>query len=516
MTFVAAIAALTLLQPAPAAPPAPQYSVVWAVNAAQADMATLPPERRPYVRYLYCFDGSKQTWAAVSMALNTALSRSPFGVTPLDLHNGRLIRLNLAELALSEEHAKNLHAVYDSLIDQDPYFHHLDWKIENPKTVYTNWKGEKFSGRYVRFCTGAQPAIAVAYEQLKLETHCEAPLLVAEQFVIKSLSTINGGKYYQFRGLRRLDGTAVFTLDQYLKDRGYDRAAAEKLGALDRVAILFSGVTGKERAAEFFKGSGVAPSRGSGIGSVTFDVSEGQRRAANSPFQNLLKSEFAASESIIEIANGYNEFALWNAQGELQDEVPANGDGAIAVDGTIPHPYVPRLNPAVSCIRCHGPHDGWQPVKNDVQEVLATGRIRVAGDLAAGEKAVDDETLNKLRGMYGGNLLFPLNAARNSYADAVFRQSGKMSIPEASDAMAGVFTRIDYSQVSPEKACQELGLSVPQGIKPERVIAAALPPKPLGDELFETLRQGRTLPRASWERIYGEALSRAVASGAVK
>lgn len=485
------------------------------MQAALADLQTLPLERRIHTRYLWIAldwgkakDATKPAWAAVSMAVNTSLSRSPFGLTPLDLQNGRLIRLNLADMALSEADAKNLYAVYDSLADIDPTFHL--WTLENPTTVYTSADGKKHSGRWVR---QVHPDLAPGYEALKAQTLSRAPLLVAEWFVVKSLSQIDGGRYYQFRGLRTLDGKATVNLKEYLRSRGADENAVQKLGSDERAAIIKSGVTAKPRRVDVFRGGGVRPSVGTGLVSITHDISDGQTKAVNDPFQNLLNLESAASEVILEVANGFHEFTLWNAKGEIQDEVPANGDGAIATDSTIPHPHTPRLNPAVSCIRCHGPHDGWQPFANDVQ-TLTQGNLQVLGDLGASGKAFDHTTLVRLQGLYGGDLAEPLRLGRNTYSDVVFRCTGGMTVSQASDAMAQVWTRYEYTKTGTADALSMMGLTVPEGIDPAKLFQATVPARLIGeDSNIGFLQKGVAIQRRQFERTWPEILSRAIQKG---
>lgn len=510
MTLAAAIAALALLQaPEPAPAAAPLGGPLWAVQAAQADLATLPPERRPHVRYLCTLDPGKATWAAVSVALNAGLSRSPFGVTPLDLHNGRMIRLDLSQLAINEQHAQNLYATYDSLANSEPFFHVHEPKLVETNKVFTDDRGRKHSGRW-EVKSFVHPAIGPGYAELIAQTNSKAPLLVAEWFVIKALSTIEGGRYYQFRGLRDQSGKALFKLNEYLASRGANADAVAKLGSDERAAIIKSLVTGKPRRVDVFRGGGVRPSVGTGLVSVTHDISDGQTKVQNDPIANLLDLESAASETILEVANGFHEFALFNSEGILQDEVPPD----IAADHTIPEPFTKRLQPAVSCLRCHGPHDGWQPFDNDVRK-LASGDVQILGDLSAKSAAFDATTLVRLQGLYGGNLADPLRLGRNSYADVVFRNTGGMSIGQASDAVAGVWTRYEYSLVGAAEVLGMLGVAVPEGIEPVKVLRATIPPRPgVEDPLVVLLHKGVAIQRRQLERVWPDLLTRAMAGGA--
>lgn len=471
--------------------------------AALADLQTIPPEQRQHVRYLWTLAASKETWAATSLTLNTSLSRSPNGVTPLDLHGGRLIRLDLSQMAISDEHARNLYAVYDSLAEQDRTFFIQDFRLVDTKTIFTDSRGRKFSGRWERTSV-VHPRIGPGYAALIAETNSKAPLLVAEWFCTKALSTVEGGRYYQFRGLRTLDGKATMKLGEYLRSRGADEDAVQKLGSDERAAIIKSGVTGKPRRIDVFRGGGVRPSVGTGLVSITHDISDGQTKVQNDPLANLLTLESAASEAILEVANGFHEFTLWNNRGELQDEVPPD----IAVDHTIPEPYTKRLQPAVSCLRCHGPQEGWKPFTNDVQK-LASGDLRILGDFAAGKRAFDPTTLNRLLGLYGGDLSEPLRLGRNTYSHVMYLATGSLSVSQASDAVAGVWLAYEYTLVDAASVLSMLGVTTPEGVDAVKMLQATVPAA-VGaeDPLIAALHKGMPIQRRQLERVWPELFRR--------
>jgi hypothetical protein len=497
--------------PAEPAPPAPSFGVAWSVAAALADLRQQPEALRPALRYLYVGldwgeqpEATKPAWVAVSKAANVGLSRSPFDIVPMDMHGGRLIRLNLAELALSEADATNLRTTWDSMVSGEPFYHVNTWQLVDAKTVFTTADGRKVSGRWERQ-TVVHPRLAAGYAELIAGANSPAPLLLAEWATIKILSTVDGGKYYQFRGLRDRNGKALHTLDSYLRSRGADRAASGRVGADERAAIFRSAVTGKPRQIEILRGGGVRPSVGTGLVAITYDISDGQTKVQNDPLANLLDFEASASETILEIANGEHEFAIWNQPaGELVDEVPPD----VAADHTIPDPYTRRLQPAVGCLRCHGPQEGWQPFGNDVQRLLG-GDVTLVGDLSAGFRAFDATTLVRLRGLYGGNLAEPLRLGRNSLSDVTFRTCGGQTVPEAADAVAQVWRRYEYSLVGPADALAMLGVELPAGRDAAGVFAEVVP-RAVGPEepLIVALQRGIPIQRRQFERVWPDILAR--------
>jgi hypothetical protein len=329
--------------------------------------------------------------------------------------------------------------------------------------------------------------------------------MTAEWFCTKALSTLEGGCYYKFRGLRTLDGKAVFTLNQYLQSRGADENAVQRLGSDERAAMIKSGVTGKPRRIDVFRGGGVRPSVGTGLVSITHDVSDAQTKIANDPIANLLDLTSAASEAILEVSNGFHEFTLWNNSGELQDEVPPD----IANDSTIPEPYTQRLQPAVGCIRCHGPQEGWKPFENDVQRI-ASGDLSIWGDLSRGSKAFDATIVNRLLGLYGGDLADPLRLGRNSYTHVTFMATGGLSVPQAAEATAQVWVRHEYTLVDAAAVLSTLGVETPPGIDAAKMLRATVPAV-VGreDPLIDALHKGLGIQRRQFERIWPEILRRA-------
>jgi hypothetical protein len=505
----ALLVALALMQ-APETPPA--IGVEQSVQLALADLQSLPPAQRPHTRYLWIGlnwgDSPRATepaWVAVTRACNVGLSRSPFGVTPVDFAGGRMIRLDLSQMAISDTQAANLYATYDGLAELDRVYHFA--RLTETDKVFTDAKGRKWSGRWE---TVVHPRLAAGYAELVTQTNSPAPLLLAEWAAVKMLTSIDGGRYYHFRGLKDRNGKPTMKLDEYLRSRGADRAAAGSFGSDERAALIKSGVTGKPRRIDVFRGGGVRPSVGTGLVSITHDISDGQTKVANDPIKNLLAFESAASEVILEVANGEHEFTLWNAQGELQDEVPATGDGAIAVDTTAPKGAVPRLQSALSCIRCHGPHEGWQPFENDVQR-LADGDLSLIADLGAGQKAFEPTTLNRLLGLYGGNLAEPLRLGRNTLFDVTYRTTGGYDVPRSSEALALVYQAYHYPPelVKAADALALLGVPVPAGVEPAKVLQAAVPPtQGVEDPLMKALHAGVGIQRWQFELLWPSLIDR--------
>jgi hypothetical protein len=324
---------------------------------------------------------------------------------------------------------------------------------------------------------------------------------------VRSLSTLNGGIYYKLLGLERnpAQGTAQ---DAFFAKFGYDPVAVAKLRADQRVAMFKSKVTGRPRRVDFFRGQGVRPDSGTGLGTITFDIAEEDVGPDFDPIRNLLVFKDRAREVIVERANGLHAFALFNDKGELQESAPDK----VVKDHTIPVPYPARLQPAISCLRCHGPFDGWQPAPNDVKLMLA-GYLNVFDDLAD-KKGIIPDTLDRLAGLYAGDLSKALRRGRDDYSDAVYVVTGGQTVPQAAANIAAVFLDYNYTDVDAAMACRELGYSVPadKAIYYLNVILPPLAKDIVGiapeDPILGALKVGLKVQRYQWESVYADAAFR--------
>jgi hypothetical protein len=380
------------------------------------------------------------------------------------------------------------------------------------------------------------PKILLALEQ---GTVSQAPVVSADYFLARAMRTIKdegvfkaiyGGLYYEFAGIplakdKETDQDAFFETLGIGNIKGglnADKLFTDLRGD-QRVAVFRSKVTGKPRAIDFFHS--LLSRDGSGAVSVTHDLKDKDVDLGQSPIMNLLKFKDAAREVIYERRNGMNGFVLFDGNGKRQDEVPFD----VAKDHTIPAPHTARLEPAISCIRCHGKEDGWQPAENDVHKLLSQyGRLDVFGDITDINASIADTT-DRIAGLYAGNINRTfLPRARDDYASAVLRAAGPWKaanqeaqatvVKVASAAISDVWARYYYDTVDAHRALLELGYDTV--VKDSQSILGQLLPPELGAKQFGgiipedprigALKAGLAINRFEWDQVKAFASIRAL------
>jgi len=488
------LAAATLRAAEEELPGKPVATAAEAVGWALADIATLGEADRPFARYVWIPPWGDELWVAgLNFSLNTAASHATTLQLGTPIANGWMVRYDLRRLAPVEKQLERLRAVWDGLATQDPYFH----------VPATN--------------TGLQAAViaphlkeeqAVALAGLSLST---GAIYRADFLVVKMLSTLEGGKYYDFlqvdRQVSEEEKTrGVTPQDKWLATLGVFEQTTRNLSGDQRSAIFRSAVTGKPRRIDVFYGLG----RGGNLCTITHDISDEDVGAGQHPIRNLLEFRDSAREIIVERPNGTHAFALTNAQGEFQDAAPDN----VARDHTVPAPHTSRLQPAISCIRCHGPHDGLQPFGNDVKTILKS-RLDVFADLGASEQNTREQVVDRLAGLYAGQLDAPdgpIGRGRRDYGttlyrialDSVFGVDDARIVAELSHAVSDIFSSYRYDVVSPERACLELGLEVGDGegiagldrLLGDPSLAIVV------DPVVGSLRAGISINRTEFEQVF--------------
>lgn len=468
-----------------------------AARYALADVQGLPPEVAARVRYIWCPGRSDDEHVAVTFALNAAVSRSNVNVRPVVLAGGRLLRADLAVLAPAERDFAALVATWESLADDEPYFSaRTKARVEVPR--YQAADGQWYTHRVEHAVAPAEHLLEAGPLLAEL-TGSAVPLVRADWFLCVALSTTGHGKYYEFAGIA---GDQA----EYLRSRGASQEQVAALTSDERAALVRSSITGKPRRIDMFRSSGVRPSVGTGLVSITHDVFDGDVEAARDPFRNLLELADRGREIILEKSNGWHEYSLFDAAGRRVDSAPPN----LASDHKIPEPHTRVLEPAIGCVRCHGPHEGWQPFANDVQTLL--GEIKVFDDLSS--PAGVPETLRRLAGLYTGDLREPLRLGRNTYNEVVLRAT-RRGVAEVSQTVSDLFGSYRYELVDPQTACRELGQVVELEAASERfgALVGVLPPG--GDLVFPEdpyvglLKAGLGITREQWETIFVDVANRA-------
>jgi hypothetical protein len=514
-----------------------------AVSMLIADVSALPEEDRLHQRYIWIPVPTPAKIAAVNYTVNIACSQSVMIVKPTVIGGGQLLRWDLRRLAPDPADMNRLMGLWEQF-QFEPYFHitknqrdalpvnavavpprhgdpigtirfkigdELWFKFPNGKLFIRSgnvWvksdnpflKINSKISTYGSHC-GIQQSVL-----LQGLMHTNASVVRYDYFITKALSTLDGGLYYDFVGIER-NPVGKTAQDAFLESLGANEEVIRKLRSDQRVAMFRSNVTGKPRRIDTFQGSGIRPGSGTGLITITYDLADENVDPATDPIRNLLDFKDDAREVIAERPNGLHIFALFAGDGSLQDSAPDN----IVKDHTIPAPHTARLQSAISCIRCHGPHDGLQPFDNDVQKMLS-GLLDVFGDNKS--KGTIPDTLDRLAGLYAGDLAKPINRSKDDYSDAVFKATDGMTVSAISSAVSDIYADYNYKLVDAVKACEELGFDVPES-QSIALIAELLPPlqqDEIGispeDPVIGALKAGLKVNRYQWEQVYGDAALR--------
>ena len=480
-----------------------------AAIAAYMDASLLPPEVAAQRLYLWNPKQSESLERAVWLAINSSLTRTNITIQPQILAGGKLIAVDLAALAPNASDFRTLLLLVESLALDEPYFHRTFPVSAHPAVECGRFL---FGGRWHTSRRFVAPAEHLGIGSALFDvTGRINPIMRVDHFVVKVMSTTRGGRYQDFRGWPN-----GLKLADYLATRGANEKLVSSLGADERVAIVRSGVSGKTRRVDYFYGVGVRPTVGLPLVAITRDVSDESVDPNADPFYNLLNFHFDASEVFAHLPNGLLEYSLFNGDGRMVTEVPPE----VAVDHEIPAPHTQRLEPAVSCIRCHWQkkHDGWRLLKNDVQSMLALrsngSRVDVLDDLSGGLDVGD--TLRKLAALYAGDWHEPFRLARNYLSDVVFRGT-RATVAQLGTDYANLWQSRVYNLVTPGTACYELGYppdDPSKAVDTLRMLLRPLPSiaggPPLEDAVVALMESGIGVNRYQWDRVYVDLQLRAI------
>ena len=512
-----------------------------AVAMATADLGSIDELSRPFIRYVWVQEPDIKYSAAVSFAVNAVISKVPVIVNPDILFNGELLRIDLRKYVPNDAELAKIIPIYDRL-GSDPYFHIVESSYVVPPSakILTNRDDPKGSTRF--FYNNSQYFLSnqkifilsgktwqpyngnefrssvnafgthVGLEQSTILlglSKSSAVVTRYDYFISKILTTLDGGLYYDLAGIER-NPKGKSSQDALLESLGSSQSRVVLLKSDQRAALFKSRVTGRPRRIDIFQGEGVAVSNGSGLITLTHDSKEGDIKAIQDPIRNLLEFEDAARELIAERSNGLHIFALFNSKGELQDSAPDN----VVKDHTIPAPHTARLQCAISCIRCHGPLEGYQPFDNEVQKMLS-GLFDIYDDV--GSKANVPETLTRLAGLYSGDLNKVLRRGRDDYSDAAIRATyGNYNVAQISEIISEIYENYNYREVDAFIALKDLGINVPQEeavdyfvevVRPKQILANGVVPE---DPIIAALKTGLRVNRFQWELVYADAAIRSL------
>lgn len=484
----ATIALVAVLLAPPAQDQRGNFPPVWVLEATADAKAGVPNTTR------YVVARTPEERAAVAFTVNSVVSRSPVTIRPRQVSES-LLSIDLATLVTSAEELRTLTALWASLANDEYYFHEHQVRLIDV-APFKHTDGKTYSKRNLAVSVSATrlgPPLAELQQLLGNLTPTETsvvPIVRGDWLVSRLSQTVNGGRYYDFRGLKVGDTT----LDVYLESRGASRKTAERLRADERSGLL-SQVTAKPRAVQLFQTAGTRPSAGPGYAAITEDAFDENDDVRSDPFRQLVDLRADGREVMVTLSNGWIEFSLFDAANKLVSFAPEQ----LVSDHEIPRPHTRRLNGMISCVRCHASHDGWKPIPN---EVAATSKGFVG----------DPALLSRLAGLYGADeahFASALEGARESYSKNI-DLACKMTAKEAMTAVATVFNAYEYEPISQEKALRELGY--PEAVKELKTVAPlGVPSDPIINRLYTDrldLDAKKRVPlfitRRQWERVYDQ------------
>lgn len=564
----------------PASVPAHAVEIAW------EDQQKVPHEDRPFMRYIWVSSGVREDVQATAATLGY-ISRASVPVRPVPVvPSGHVVRVDLRSLApraadltewlkLWEEFRFDpkfsLLVTRDSLdliaafapdlmervvkvrvqkkkriVVKVPPFRHTDghtydWDYRDVTVAVMEERKVRDAVRGMNR-TDVLRLNPLSIDPLKLaalqeELVTEAPIVHHSYLVWRALSaikdqgiyrTIYGGLYYEFAGIPKgqkkgqTDEDALFEL----LGIGNAKETFDRLRSDQRVAVFRSGVTGKPRRVDILRSLSGRDS--AGIVSVTHDPKDASVDVGQHPIMNLVEFKDDARELIYERANGFLGYALYDGKGARQDEAPSD----VANDRTVPAPHSLRLQPAISCIRCHGGDgsDGWKPLTNDVKRLLK-GRADILDDASNRQGDLAD-VLDRLAGWYAGSPDRLLTRARDDFAAGVLRTTGPWRASKdqtdvvklSSNRLADIYGNHVYRQVDARQALLELGFDLTRDNDPakdrEKAVAflqKLLPPDEqarIGDIFPEdpraaALLAGLALNRIEWDLVYSYVAYRA-------
>jgi hypothetical protein len=453
-----------------AAPENPRSTPEWVASAAAALADT--DGGAPSVRFVVCRDSSEL--AAVSFVVNAVVSHSP-NIQRLRAVAPDVYALDLATLECDG-------ATWETLANNEPYFHERTSKLETVKP-FVHTDGKTYNQRRVWHNAPAE-RLGADLVALSLATSSNVPIVRGDWLVSILSQNINGGRYYAFRRLT----AGKTTLDTYLDSRGTSRKQAERLRVDERIGLL-SAVTAKPRAIQLYQSSGTRATAGPSYTAITEDPFDENLDQTSDSFRQLIDLRSDGREVMVSMPNGLIEWTLFDGAGALVNSAPDN----LVRDHKIPAPYTARLNGLISCVRCHGPNNGWQPAANEV----LTGRA----DLAGGQQLV--AALAARYAYDPADMLETFQLARSAFSKNVF-QATRMDAREASAAVASVFDAYEYQTITIAQAAREVGLKdvsqMPQIVGADDPVILRLYNTRL--DLETGKRVGLRITRRQFEQVY--------------
>lgn len=450
------------------------------VKLVVADLTTLESQDRQFQRYIYI---TPESAPAINYVVNSVISKTNTIRYPKLVADNNLARWDLRSLTKTDAELLHLISLWERLADE-PYFHQ---SIQKYPPIYAGH---------------IDPRIATLLSGL---TKSSAAIVRSDWFITKTFTTIDGGLYYDFLGVRDpAKKTKNINQTQFLAQHGVDEEKVKELRSDQRVALLHSAITGKPRRIDFFRGLGGRD--GTGIVTITHDLSDKSFEADRHPIRNLLSFVDAGREIILEKNNGLLIFALSNNQGEIVDEVPPD----ITKDHTIPAPFTARLQPGISCVRCHfiDGSDGYKPFHNDIKTLTQNPNgFKLLGDNQGSQR----DTYDRLQGLYDGNPDKFIRRGRDDLSDAIFKTTGGKSTKQLGESIVNTYNNYNYKLVNARIALYELGIPLAPKDNPTIILSNLVGRWPKDedgispdDPLVVALLVGLEINRKDFEQIFAD------------
>lgn len=473
-----------------------------AVNEAHTDAVALSGQGLDVrgVRYVWCRNPGPESTALVSFIANAVISKTALNFPPnrtgspiQDIGGGSLVRLDLAGLAPVESSFESISKTWDKI--REPHLYLAAVPVEGQKVI-------PLFGPHVDQVKAAE---------LQSLTNSAIPLVSLESLAVNALQAADGGLYYEFMGIQKSTNKDFTDREAWLISRGVDENVIAVRKSAQRAGLVTSAVTGKVRVIELINSS-ARLGRNQGIISVTYDpFDESVDDPDFDPFLNLLNFKSDGEEIIFELQNGQLGYVLFAGDGTLVNEAPPN----LVADHEIPRPYTRRLQPAISCIRCHSKvgDGGWKPFANEVRDILASF-VTIVDDANKGSVP---EAVEHVARLYSGLLDKPIRRAREDHSDAIVEIVGSAASEDGTpwqfehigSSMADLFSRHLYTPVTAATACRELGFSPEENPIDSFRVLMGTPVDGSEDVRLGLLMIGKSLNRAQWDQVYIDAASRA-------
>lgn len=470
MIFTVAIC-LSVMAPSTAQQPAKDilYTPASSVRIAAADLATIDPEERPYIRYLSLYnvpkEARRQVGISVSFVVNSLSTRRKIYI-PVFVGGSdeTLIRLNIDQY---EWDAK----VFDDLArngsgpraQAEPYFHALIDKLVVSTTVknktfkdvtrikktligyYQNtgqpaYKEETVTeqvevvidvpGKTVRkkVLAGAPWVDPEALAFLIRETQAESPILRADWFIVNATLA---PAYYDFLRLGK-------SLKDFENLIFADQVLAAKARSQDKAVVVTSVVARNNRTLTR------SPTFTNGYYWQSHDsLSSIDDRQY---ILNFLNEKFDATEDIGTLPNGLQAYFLTDGAGNRLDA--ANID--IALDNTAADRVV---RTARSCIICHA--EGIKPIQDEVRALTKKLQNREQVALIVTNR----KDAFKIEDLFGSNLDEQIIKDQNIYSEAVAATTG-LRMDVNAKLFANIYDQYVEVLVSKEVIARDLGIYI--------------------------------------------------------